>query len=60
MFYDNVVISDYDVYTVKCSVSMDDGVIGYVPYAVEHTQINNGLRNVSHTDANGFAISPEQ
>ena len=22
MFYDNVVISDYDVYTVKCSVSM--------------------------------------
>ena len=60
MFYDNVVISDYDVYTVKCSVSMDDGVIGYVPYAVEHTQINNGIRNVSHTDANGFAISPEQ
>ena len=28
----------------------------YVPYAVEHTQINNGIRNVSHTDANGFAI----
>ena len=60
MFYDNVVLSDYDVYTVKCSVSMSDDVIGYVPYAVEHTQINNGVRNVSHTDANGFAISPEQ
>ena len=60
MFYDNVVLSDYDVYTVKCSVSMSDGIIGYVPYAVEHTQISNGVRNVSHTDANGFAISPEQ
>ena len=57
--YDNVVISPTEVYTLKCAVNVKDGMIGYETYAVEHTQVVNGVRNVSHTDANGFAISPE-
>ncbi len=60
LVYDNIVISDTEVYTIKTSVSLEDGVISYVPYAVEHTVLNNSYRNVSHTDANGFPISPEQ
>ena len=60
LVYDNIVINESDVYTLKCSVSMKDGQIGYDSYAVEHTQVQNNVRSVSHTDNNGIAISPEQ
>ena len=60
MFYDNVVLSDNDVFTSKSAYRLKDGVMAYMAYAVEHTQVENGVRNVSHTDANGIAISPEQ
>ena len=60
LFYDNVVIAPNDVYTSKSAYHLKDGVISYEAYAVEHTLINNGMRNVSHTDMNGASISPEQ
>ena len=60
LFYDNVVICPTDVYTSKSAYNLKDGVISYQAYAVEHTQIVNGVRSVSHTDASGAKISPEQ
>ena len=60
LFYDNIIRSDSDVYTIKTAVKLDDGVISYVPYAIEHTEIVNGQRNVSHMDNNGTIISGEQ
>ena len=60
LFYDNVVLSPTDVYTSKSAYRLKDGVISYEAYAVEHTLVSNGVRSVSHTDANGVSISPEQ
>ena len=60
LFYDNIVISDSEVYTAKSAYHLEDGVIGYDAYAVEHTKIEDGVKTVSHTDMNGIPISPEQ
>ncbi len=60
MVYDNIVLSDNEVYTIKCAVSMVDGKLGYDAYAVEHTEVKNGVHSVSHTDADGYPISPDQ
>ena len=60
MVYDNIVNSDTEVYTIKTSVTLKDGKISYQAYAVEHTQVTNGLRSVTHTDDKGVAISQEQ
>ena len=60
MVNDNVVLSDSEVYTVKTAVNLKDGSVGYNSYAVEHTVLTNGVRNVSHMDTSGFPISPEQ
>ena len=56
MVYDNVVISDYEVYTVKTAVNLKNGTVGYDAYAVEHTVAENGTKNVTHTDTNGISI----
>ena len=60
LFYDNVVLSANEVYTSKSAYHMTSGVISYTAYAVEHTVVENGYRNVTHTDSNGIAISAEQ
>ena len=60
LFYDNIVISDAEVYTIKTAVDMKDGVISYTPYAIEHTELKDGQRSVTHTDNNGVSISGEQ
>ena len=60
LFYDNVVISPSDVYTSKSAYHLKDGVISYEAFAVEHTQLIGGARKVTHTDANGVTIAPEQ
>ena len=57
LLYDNIILSDKEVYTVQTGVSLKDGVIGYAPYAIEHTVAENSWRNVSYIDANGFEIS---
>ncbi len=60
MFFDNIALSDNEVYTVKCAVSMVDDMLGYEAFAVEHTEIKSGGRSVSHTNVDGYPISPEQ
>ena len=60
MVNDNVVLSDNEVYTVKTAVNLKNGTLSYDSYAVEHTVLKNGVRNVSHTDMTGQLISPEQ
>ena len=60
MFYDNVILSANEVFTSKSAYRLKDGVIGYLAYAVEHTVVENGYRNVTHMDQNGNSISAEQ
>ena len=60
MFYDNLVISEDEVYTIKTAVNLKDGVIDYDAYAVEHVVLENTWRNISYTDANGLPISGDQ
>ncbi len=60
LFYDNIVLSPSDVYTNKCSVTMKDGEVSYTSYAVEHSELVNSYRYVTHTDSNGIAISADQ
>ena len=60
LFYDNIVISDTEVYTIKTGVNLKDGVIDYDAFAVQHTVADPANRSVSFTDANGIAISAEQ
>ena len=60
LVYDNIIISDTEVYTIKTAVNLKDGVIGYDAYAIEHTVLENSYRNVSYTDNNGISISPDQ
>ena len=60
LFYDNVVLSPAEVYTVRCSVTMKDGVIGYKAYAVEHSELVDSYRYVSHSDMDGNPISASQ
>ena len=60
MVYDNIVISDTEVYTVKTAVNLKDGVIDYDAYAIEHSVLKNAYRDVTHTDINGIAISAQQ
>ena len=60
LVYDNIIISDTEVYTIKTAVNLKDGVIDYDAYAIEHSVLENSYRNVSYTDNNGIAISPEQ
>ena len=57
LFYDNVVLSDREVYTSKSAFNFKDGVISYEAFAVEHTVVENGARTVSYTDAEGNEIS---
>ena len=60
LFYDNVVLSDMEVYTSKSSFCMKDGVISYTAYAVEHTVVENNVRQVSYTNASGEEIDQEE
>ena len=60
MVYDNIVMSDTEVYTIKTAVNLKNGILGYDPYALEHTVIQNGQKNVTHTDMKGLSISADQ
>ena len=60
LFYDNVVLSPAELYTVRCSVTMREGVIGYKAYAIEHSELIDAYRYVSHMDPDGNLISADQ
>ena len=57
MFYDNILVSDQEIYTIKSSFKLKDGVISYEAYAQEHTLVKNGMRYISYTNPNGADIS---
>ena len=60
LFYDNVVLSDTEVYTSKSAFNLKNGVMAYDAFAVEHTLAENGTRQVTHTDAEGNDITAAQ
>ncbi len=57
--YDNIVISDNEVYTIKTAVNLKDNVMSYEPFAVQHIVLSNGRLNVNYTDTTGGPISPD-
>ena len=60
LFYDNVVLSDTEVYTSKSALCLKDGKIGYEAFAVEHTVVEKNARTVSFTDQEGYEITAAQ
>ena len=59
MFYDNVVISDTEVYTRKSAMTYKNGEVSYEPYAIEHTVVSGGMRNISYMNGDGDDITQE-
>ena len=57
IFHDKLVLSEQDVYTVICTVSLKDGVLAFNQLAIEHAEAANGRVNTSYTDNSGFPIS---
>ena len=53
-------LSPAEVYTIRCSVSLKDGIIGFQSHAVEHSVLVNSYRYVDYTDENGYPISADQ
>ena len=60
MFYDNVILSDTEVYTSKSAFNLKNGAISYEAFAVEHTVVENKARTVSYTDSFGDTITAAQ
>lgn len=60
LFYDNVVLSPSEMYTVRCSVDKVGSVIEYTPYAIQHSQLVNASRYVTYMDNDGNPISVDQ
>ena len=59
LFYDNILLSETEAYTAKCSVTLRDGTLSYEQYAIQHVLDENGKRTVSYMDLNGNEITPE-
>ena len=59
IFHDKLVLSEQDVYTVICTVSLKDGVLAFNQLAIEHAEAANGRVNTSYTDNSGFPISAD-
>lgn len=59
LFYDNIVLSESEAYTAKCSVMLRDGTLSYESYAFQLVSVQNGKRSVTYMDLNGNEISPE-
>ena len=57
LFYDNIVLSDTEIYTSKSAFRMKDGVMSYEAFAIEHTLVENGTRHISYTNPDGDDIS---
>ena len=46
MVYDNIVLSNTEVYTIKTAVNLKEGTVSYVPYAIQKLELLNGMRTV--------------
>ncbi len=60
LFFDNIVISDQEAYSLKCSVTMKDRSLSYDQYAVMHVVTNGGNQTVTYTDMEGKPITEDQ
>ena len=60
MFYDNIVLSDTEVFTRKSAMTFKNGTISYEPFAIEHTVVTDGTRNVSYLDGDGNDITQDE
>ena len=59
MFYDNIVLSDSDAYSVKCSVNFKDEALSFTQYAVAHTATVGIYQSTTFMDNEGATITPE-
>lgn len=59
MFYDNVVLSQDDVYSVKTSVTYKEERLNFTRLAIQHTMNLNGYISTTYTDFDGRTITPE-
>ena len=60
LFFDNIVLSDQEAYSLKCSVTMKDRSLSYDQYAVMHVVTNGGNQTVTYTDMEGKPITEDQ
>ena len=60
LFYDNIVLSDTEIYTSKSAFQLKDGVISYEAFAIEHTIVESGVRRISYTNPEGDNISQSE
>ncbi len=60
MFNDHVAVSSSELYSSKCSLSLEDGTVTYDIYAFQMSQLNDGQVTVSFTDKDGTPITPDE
>lgn len=60
LFFDNIVLSDQEAYSLKCSVTMKNRTLSYDQYAVMHVVSEGGSQTVSYTDMEGKPITEDQ
>ncbi|MBQ8076046.1 MAG: hypothetical protein IJ237_08690 [Oscillospiraceae bacterium] len=59
IFHDKIALSEQNVYTVICAVTLKDSVLSFNQLAIEHAEVVNGIMNTSYTDNNGFPVSAD-
>ena len=60
LFFDNIVLSDQEAYSLKCSVTMKNRTLSYDQYAVMHVVSAGGNQTVTYTDMEGQPITEDQ
>ena len=60
LFFDNIIISDQEAYSAKCSVTMKNRSLSYDQYAVMHVVSSGGNQTVNYTDMEGKPITEDQ
>ena len=60
LFFDNIVLSDQEAYSVKCSVTMKNRTLSYEQYAIMHVVSADGNQTVTYTDPDGNALTEDQ
>ena len=59
LFFDKVILSEDEVYTSKCAVTLKDEAVSYESFAFEHAERIDGVYHVTYMDPDGLPISPE-
>lgn len=60
VFNDHVTVSSDELYSSKCALWLEDGVVNSDIYAFQMCQVQNGQMNVSFTDKDGTPITPDE